>query len=233
MMAKMSMLEGVTGTEGVVKGGRGGAAAVTKRGGTGTAGTATVAGSAAKTEMLTGREGIRSANPGVAAYVIVYHALTVKLQCSTDAVLPELHALGTLTAALLCGTTRLMVCASQPASIKVDLTWTYAPFHGFHGPRVSPGASNRPLVLPHKHVTCHAGRSARAPVSLSLRKPSTAATAGATSPGTGPPLTQAPPDSTQGQRSGQSGAPRPPLPPQNPRVWWWSRLSSLRAATHS
>lgn len=105
MMAKMSMLEGVTGTEGVVKDGRGGAAAVTRRGGTGTAETATVAGSAAKTEMLIGTEGIRNASPGAAAYgvSIAYHPLTVKLSCLILAVLLEPVSQTTLTAALLCG----------------------------------------------------------------------------------------------------------------------------------
>ncbi len=45
--------------------GKAGAAEATKRSGTGTAVTATAAGSAAKTEMLTGRNVIRNASQGV------------------------------------------------------------------------------------------------------------------------------------------------------------------------
>ena len=79
------------------------------------------------------------------------------------------------------------------------------------------------------------GQSALAPGSLSLTKPSAAATADPITPETVHPLRPPLPGNTRGRKSGHHG-PQPlylSLPPPSPKAWLWSRPSNLTVATLS
>jgi len=88
MRAKISMPRAAIGIGEMMMAGKAGAAEATRRSGTGTAVTATAAGSAAKTEMLTGTDVIRNASQGVV------HCLCPACRCClTASHMPVLYCL--------------------------------------------------------------------------------------------------------------------------------------------